>query len=665
MENVKLWTPHTQLDIPRDTSQMMVAGPKTFRRASRKVLSNKRKKLPFCNFGGNRQNIEKKMRIIWEADKGYELVNMDQEGADAKVVAYLCRHARYRELFIQGIKPHLYLALVQHPHAWREKFDKAKVDEALKTDIKDLKKLPFWKELSALIKSSDDWEPRKRFYYFGKKVGHCVDGETEMLTARGWIKCSDYDGIEPIMVWNSSDKKMWFESPIAWHKSYRTSPMLHFNEDHMEQLVTPEHKIGYYANGKFHVRAAFVLRDYKGARVPTSGNYVGGGIELSDAHVKLIAAIQADGHIRENGKDVKFHFSKGRKIKRLLEVLVEGKIEYKIHHELDETVTITAFNIKELIGQLDEQKRFQYSMLNWSRKSLATLVNEIQHWDGSVDYKGRITYTSSHKINLEIVKTLLHLFDKRGTIDDYYDRVYKMGFADRQTSRLNHKGPAVGVNFDGYVYCPTVSTGFFLIRRNGKISVTHNSGNYGMHGNKLRMIILEETQAEIVLDRIESERWLTQYHCELFPEIQADFQFRVARQAKEKRQLRNMLGFPFNITEEVRDHDMNDIYSWVPQSTVAAINERAYCEMAEYIECNDKDWHLLQETHDSITAQVPIDQGEEYATVLRGMYESITMTSPIDGAKFNMTVGCQIGKNWGNYHKDKNPDGLRDFELKR
>lgn len=356
-----IWTPHTLLDTPRDTSQMMVAGPKTFRRASRKVLSNKRKHLPFCNFGGNRQNIDKKMRKIWRADKGYKLINRDQSGADAKIVAYLCKHARYRELFVQGIKPHLYLALVQHPHAWREKFGKDRIDLACKTEIKDLQKLEFWKDLSKLIKSSDDWEPRKRFYYFGKKVGH--------------------------------------------------------------------------------------------------------------------------------------------------------------------------------------------------------------------------------------------------------------------------------------------------------------AGNYGMHGNKLRMVILEETQGEIVLDKADSEGWLAQYHSELFPEIQADFQFRVGRAAKEKKQLRNLLGFPFNITEEVKDHDMNDIYAWVPQSTVAGINERTYIAMQEYIECNDKDWHLLQETHDSITGQAPEDEAEEYAVVLGDLYKNIVMTSPIDGAEFTMTTECQIGYNWSPYHPDKNPEGLQEVKL--
>lgn len=358
---MSFFVPHTQLSSPRDCGQYIVAGPKTFRRACRKLLSNKKKSLPFANFGGNRQNIDNRMRMIWEADPGYRLINRDQSGADAKIVAYLCKHGKYRELFIHGVKPHLYLALKQHPDAWRNRFNREQVDIALKTDIKDLQSLEFWKPLSKLIKDSDGWEAKHRYYYFGKKVGH--------------------------------------------------------------------------------------------------------------------------------------------------------------------------------------------------------------------------------------------------------------------------------------------------------------AGNYGMAANKLVMVILEETQGEIVLSKVEGERWLTEYRIDLFPEIQRDFQFRTIRQAKEKYQLRNLLGFPFNITEEIRDHEINDLLAWIPQSTVAGINERVFCDMQDYIEEHDKDWHLLAETHDSITGQAPEKEAEEYAKVLGDFYSAIELTSPVDGVKFNMGTECQIGYNWSKYDKDKNPRGLQDVKI--
>lgn len=355
--------PHTLLDLPRDTGQMIIAGPKTFRRAERKVLSGKSKKNPFINFGGNRQNIEKKMRRLYEADKGYKLINRDQAGADALIVAHLCKQGRYRELFQYGVKPHLYLALQFFPEAWRPTFGE-RVDEAIATPIKYLNELDHWKPLSKLIKSTDDWEPKKRFYYFGKKTGH--------------------------------------------------------------------------------------------------------------------------------------------------------------------------------------------------------------------------------------------------------------------------------------------------------------SGNYGMGDETLIDNIAKETEGEIVLPRQEAARWLTIYHSRLFPEIQRDFQFGVMNYAKRNGELRNLFNWPFHLTNKNVDKlsakDLNELYSWIPQSTVACITLMAYVEMQDYIEDNDRDWHILQETHDSITMEAPENETEECAVKL-GEFMQREMVSPVDGVKFRMRSECQVGYNWAPYDKDKNLLGLQEVSF--
>ncbi len=364
IEDYKPIPPHSLLDLPRDTSQMIIAKPRTFRRASKKILSGKNKKNPFINFGGNRQNINKKMRILWEADKGYKIINRDQSGADALIVAYLCKPGRYRQLFENNVKPHLYLALNFFPQAWKQHIKSDYIDTALATPIPELQGLSFWKELSKVIKSSDDWEPKKRFYYFGKKTGH--------------------------------------------------------------------------------------------------------------------------------------------------------------------------------------------------------------------------------------------------------------------------------------------------------------SGNYGMAGDKLASIILEETEGEIVLAKHECEAWLYTYHGKLFPEIQRDFQFGVMKYATRNRELRNLFNWPFKLTgrdpERLSSKDLNELYSWIPQSTVACITLMAYVELQEYIEDNDRDWHILQETHDSITFQAP-EAEEEEAAIKLGEFMQREMISPVDGTKFRMKSECQIGYNWAPYDKDKNPLGLQETKL--
>lgn len=335
--------PHKCLDTPRDTGQYIVAGPKTFRLACRKVLSNKRD-TDYNNFGGNRQNIEKSMRKIFVADKGYKLINRDQSGADALIVAYLCRHGRYRELFQNDIKPHAYIALKYFAEIWKQKLGSRElIDIAISTPIPELKNFEHWKRILKLIKDSDkETQHKYRYYYFGKKVGH--------------------------------------------------------------------------------------------------------------------------------------------------------------------------------------------------------------------------------------------------------------------------------------------------------------SGNYGMMGNKLITTILEETGGMLVLNKETADKWITDYHV-LFPEIQRDFQSGVAKAAKSNNQLRNLLNFPFNITNKIVDSDMKDLYAWIPQSTVAGVNRRAWNLMQDYIEVNEKDWHLLTDQHDAIMMEAPENEADECAVQL-GDFLSMELTSPVDGVKFKTKSECQMGYNW-------------------
>lgn len=350
-------TPHKQLDTPRDTGHYQVAGPKTFRLGCRKFLSNKRE-TEYNNYGGNRQNIEKKMRRLWIADKGYKLIQVDQSGADALIVAHLCRAGKYRQLFQNDIKPHTYVALRRFADKWKERFDKDCIDKALNTPIPALPKLDFWGALNKLIKSSDDWSANERFYYMGKKVVH--------------------------------------------------------------------------------------------------------------------------------------------------------------------------------------------------------------------------------------------------------------------------------------------------------------AGSYGMRGNRLVAVIREETLGEVILDKVEADKFILWFRGEEFPEIQ-EWNYRVVREAKTAGIIRNLHGFPFYITERINEQDAKDLIAWGPQSTVAGITRQAYIDMQEYIEDNNRDWHMLQETHDSYLCEAPEEEEVECAKLMQTFMEP-ELTSPIDGVKFRMRSEVQVGYNWAP-KSSYNPQGLEELKI--
>jgi DNA polymerase I-like protein with 3'-5' exonuclease and polymerase domains len=159
--------------MTRNTTRYVVPGTDTFRLASQQLFRNMK-----FRCGANLQNIEKSMRRLYIPDEGKIFVQVDQSGAEALIVSYLCRHGKFRDLFLNKVKPHVFVAMhvfakelqqCMNEGALDIKFD---IDELLRSEIKDLKKHPQWNELDTLIKSTDNWPAEKRYYYMGKQVCH-------------------------------------------------------------------------------------------------------------------------------------------------------------------------------------------------------------------------------------------------------------------------------------------------------------------------------------------------------------------------------------------------------------------------------------------------------------------------------------------------------------
>lgn len=127
-------------------------------------------------YGRNVQNFDKSTRRVIVAPPGYVIWQIDQAGAEALIVAYLCHNARFRSLFLNNIKPHVYVALFIDPKRWASKLEVADIDNFLSSPIPELKNIPRWKELETYIKDSDnETNPQDRIYYIGKTCCHLLN----------------------------------------------------------------------------------------------------------------------------------------------------------------------------------------------------------------------------------------------------------------------------------------------------------------------------------------------------------------------------------------------------------------------------------------------------------------------------------------------------------
>jgi DNA polymerase I-like protein with 3'-5' exonuclease and polymerase domains len=160
------------------------AGTDTFRLSSTKL---------FDRWGSNLQNVEKSVRKIYVPDSGMIFVQVDQSGAEALIVAYCGKAGKYRTLFENGVKPHTYMALNLFTDVWPRKMmehrlissmDEFDIQEIVNCPIPELKSHPHWKNLSNLIKDSDDWALTERYYYLAKQTEHSSNYDIQPPTFR-------------------------------------------------------------------------------------------------------------------------------------------------------------------------------------------------------------------------------------------------------------------------------------------------------------------------------------------------------------------------------------------------------------------------------------------------------------------------------------------------
>jgi len=138
-----------------------LANTDTFRRASRML---------FGRYGSNLQNPSKKMMEIYKPrTKGAIFIQPDQAGAEALVVSYLTPHGLFRDLFLNNIKSHTYVAAHIFANTWRVDWDFPDIDDILACDINLLRRNDRWTALAKIIKKCDIE------YFVGKKSCHSLN----------------------------------------------------------------------------------------------------------------------------------------------------------------------------------------------------------------------------------------------------------------------------------------------------------------------------------------------------------------------------------------------------------------------------------------------------------------------------------------------------------
>ena len=327
-------------------------------------------------------------------------------------------------------------------------------------------------------------------YFIGNDIG-CLDKDTEILTKNGWIKISEYYD-EDILIYNKDNDTALFQKPLAYIKQ-PCDWFYHLkNNGGLDQVISEEHKILAWIGDKGR---GFTLKDIKAqdfvnkhnslksgvyGGIKTTFNLQSNGINISDNDLRILIMISADGTIRtlKNGnKKIELHLKKERKILRAEKLLNDSNITYKKYIGKDNTVYIL-FNAKDIYSKTLS------CLWNANQEQLKIVCDEVIHWDGSIINRTKgFNYSSTIKENADIIQFAFACNNRRCGIQKIinknknWNNIYQLHSTNNEIVYFP-KGNKINTipSVDGYKYCFTTSTGYFIIRRNNKISITGNCG---------------------------------------------------------------------------------------------------------------------------------------------------------------------------------------------
>lgn len=313
-----------------------------------------------------------------------------------------------------------------------------------------------------------------------RPIHACYSADTEVLTKRGWIPLYLYKSYEEeILVIEPDTHKMWFEQPSKFNIFPFKGKLIHIIGQQIDLLTTTNHRQYVSKRGNkgwksFDIQTSEELFD-SSCKYLSAGYIQNIGIDNYPLSMELLGFYLGDGF--ESFHNFSFHLKKVRKIEYLKAIdplvqTMQGNI-YKSSVRCGKWLT-------ENCRTASKEKKLPDNYLSMSHIQWQRLKEGLLNSDGSIK-RNTWVYSSTSKILANQIQTLAHLHGESCSII-FNGYIYTLNFSKRitpevsisQNGRSNSYSNSY-VEYNGEVYCPTVSTGLVLVRRNGKIIVSGNS----------------------------------------------------------------------------------------------------------------------------------------------------------------------------------------------
>ena len=315
-------------------------------------------------------------------------------------------------------------------------------------------------------------------FYGANRTGRwCLTGDHEVLTDNGWVRLDEWQGGR-IACWHPSGETVSFQEANALSFPY-CGDMYEYADKRIAQISTPDHRM--YCKKRYGGEWCTATVEEMAKRrpcIPFTGYRKGGSMD--QANLRVLVMVQADGHYTEDGS-IRLAFSKQRKIDRCKMLLRSAAVQHSIHKYADRTVFTIHPRHTPMWLRMFQNKTFGSWLLE---ESGDVFFDELTYWDSHRNGPNSIQYVTCNRKNADMVQAFAHITGRSALINvkrraDGHPNWNDAYVVDIWLKPINcHEirvKPTIQ-HFDGTVYCAETPTGYFMVRRNGRVWVTGNSG---------------------------------------------------------------------------------------------------------------------------------------------------------------------------------------------
>lgn len=322
----------------------------------------------------------------------------------------------------------------------------------------------------------------------------CLSCDTEFLSPTGWKRIDEYDG-EQVMQYHI-DGTAEFIQPTSYVKK-PCKTFLHFNSATVDQMLSSEHRVLYKnKTGAYLVRSAKDIYDkHKVSRDGFAGKFITtfkptltSELHYTEAELRVMVAVLADGSFSsrcKTTKQCKIELVKERKKERLRQLLTNAGIHWDERRYLPQKEGNISFHFYAP----DRYKTFE-TFWKASVPQLSVILDEFPHWDGAIPSRERdgVEFYTTNKADADFIQYASAACGIRSTLKEKAQKgwgsktLYRVYLCKeskyteiRNKDRVSESIVEVP-STDGFKYCFEVPATFFIIRRNGKVVVTGNTG---------------------------------------------------------------------------------------------------------------------------------------------------------------------------------------------